>query len=962
MIGKTISHYEIIETLGEGGMGVVYRAQDTRLDRNVAIKVVRPEAAASRERRERFVREAQAASALNHPHIIIIHDIDRDVSDGAERDFIVMEYVDGTSLDKLLGTGPLRIDEALRYAIQVAGALGAAHVAGIIHRDVKPANVMVSKTGDVKLVDFGLAKLAEGDSSEDGPTLSAGLRTEHGAVLGTPSYMSPEQAEGHPVDCRTDVFSFGSMLYEMLTGRRPFPGDSHVSIRKAVLTTTPTAPRSTRSEVPADLERVVLRCLEKEREARYPSASELLRDLERVGDRVKAGQGPWRRPRVVIPAGLALVAALSVASWLWVRSSRERWARLVALPEVARLNAEDKNVAAYRLAQQALPYLAGDREAQRLWESLTWEYSLHTDPEGALVSWKDYAEPQSAWEVVGRTPLEKVRLPSILLALLRWRVEKAGFQPLEIAPTVVWDKPLTLRPAGSTPKDMVFVPGGREEIEGKSTERDGFWLDLFEVTNRQFQAFVEVGGYRSRDYWKEPFVEEGHEVPWEEAVKKLVDRTGRPGPATWEVGSPPAGEEDYPVRGVSWYEASAFAQFAGKSLPTVHHWFSATDQYAPPTLLLLSNFDKKGPARVGSHQGLGPFGTYDMAGNVKEWCSSASGAKRYILGGAWDEPVYMYQERHAAFPFERRENYGFRCARYVKPPPPELTAPVERFSRDYSHAKPVDDATFAIFRSLYAYDRTALAPTTETMESHSPHWRMEKITMNAAYGGERLIAYLFLPANASPPYQTVVYFPGSDAQELPRLLEPELGFFDFVIRSGRAVLHPIYKDTYERRLRQSPPWPSRAFRDLQVQQLQDLGRSVDYLVTRPDIDAAKLAYYGFSWGASMGPIATALDSRFKASILLAGGFEEGSDAGMPEVDQFNFAPRVTIPTLMLNGRDDFVFPLEFSQKPMFRFLGTKAGDKSHVLFDGGHIPPRVPLVKPTLDWLDRYLGPVATGK
>ena len=957
MIGRTISHYQVLELLGEGGMGVVYRARDTRLDRTVAIKFVRPDAASNRERRERFVREAKAASALNHPHIVTIHDIDRDASDGAERDFIVMEYVDGRSLDDLLGTEPLPIDEALRYAVQVASALAAAHAAGIVHRDVKPANVMLTKKGEAKLADFGLAKLTEPQSGDEAsPTLSAGLRTEHGAVLGTPSYMSPEQAEGRPVDCRSDVFSFGSMLYQMLTGRRPFSGESHVSIRKAVLTSTPPAIRPARPEIPPDLERVVFRCLEKEREARYASGTELLVDLEQARRRAEARPPWWRRPRVAVPAALALMAVLSAGAWLWVRNARVRWARL-ALPEIARLDAEDKNAAAYKLARQALPFLAGDAEAQRLWESLTWEYDVHTDPEDAAVSWKDYGDPEGEWEPLGRTPIQTIRLPT---GRLRWRVEKPGFAPMEVAP--LWGLHLTLQPAGSGPKDMVFVPGGKEQIEGKTVDRAAFWLDKFEVTNREFQAFVNAGGYRKREYWNEPFVSDGHEVSWDEAMDRLVDRTGQPGPATWEVGSYPAGEDDYPVRGVSWYEAAAFAEFAGKSLPTMHHWLAATDPFPPTELLTLSNFDAGGPAPAGSHQGLGPFGTYDMAGNVKEWCWNASGEKRYILGGGWDEPVYMYLQRNAQLPFERRENYGFRCAKYEKAPAAELLAPIETVWRDYARAKPADDATFRVFQNFYAYDRTPLEPVVGKLASDSPYWTKERITMTAAYGGETLIAYLFLPKNAAPPYQTVVYFPGAGAQDLPRLMEPEMGFFDFVIRSGRAVLHPIYKNTYERRLEQPPPWPSRARRDLAVQQYQDLERSVDYLETRPDIDKERLAYYGLSWGAAMGLIVTALDERFKASVLLAGGLYDSEDYGMPEVDEMNFAPRVKTPTLMLNGRDDFFFPLELSQKPMFRLLGPKAGDKSHVLLEGGHIPTRLALVKPTLDWLDRYLGPVTTGK
>jgi len=954
MIGRTISHYEVLDKLGEGGMGVVYRARDTRLDRTVAIKIVHPDAAASRQRRERFAREARAASALNHSHIVTIHDIDRDSSEGTECDFIVMEYVDGASLDRILEKKLLPIPEALVYAVQIVSALAAAHAAGIVHRDVKPANVMLSKSGEAKLVDFGLAKLTEPQSGDDStPTVSASPRTEQGTVLGTPSYMSPEQAEGQPVDSRSDVFSFGSVLYEMLTGRRPFQGDSQVSVRKAVLTTTPPSPRATRSEIPSDVERIVLRCLKKAPEDRYPSGAELLRDLEGARKRAEVGPPLWRRPRVAVPAGLALVAVLFGGVWLGVRSSRIERARR-ALPEIARLDAEDQNEAAFRLARQVLPYLTEDAEATRLWESLTFQYSVDTDPEGAEVSWKSYAEPESEWETLGRTPIRNVRLTR---KAPRLRIQKVGFEPLELAP-LGWVLRIKLHPVGAVPKGMVWVPDRQADVEGKTVEIDGFWLDQYEVTNQQFQGFVDAGGYRKREYWKPAFVEVGREIAWDEAIPRLVDRTGRPGPSTWEAGGYPAGEDDFPVRGVSWYEAAAYAEFAGKSLPSVHHWLAATDPFPPPALLTLSNFDGKGPVRIGSRQGLGSVGTYDMAGNVKEWCSNALGAKRYTLGGGWDEPVYMYRSKHAQPAFQRRETDGFRCAKYEKPPAAALLAPILRVWRDYSREKPVDDAAFEVFRSIYAYDRTPLEAVVERLPSSVPHWTKEKVTMNAAYGGEKLIAYLFLPRNAAPPFQTVVYFPGSGATYLPRLVEPELNFFDFVIRSGRAVLHPIYKSTYERRLKEEPTWPSRAYRDLDIQLAQDVWRSLDYLETRSDIDKHKLAYYGFSWGANMGLRVTALDNRFKASILMAGGLDSNDPAGMPEVDDLNFAPRVRTPTLMLGGRDDFRFPLELSQKPMFRLLGTKTEDKRHVLFDGGHVPGRLAPVKPTLEWLDRYLGPV----
>mgnify|MGYP001049643473 CR=1 FL=1 len=225
MIGRTIAHYEILEKLGEGGMGVVYKARDTHLDRFVAIKVLPPEKVADPERKRRFVQEAKAASALNHPNIITIHDIASD----AGRDFIVMEYVAGKTLDQLVGRKGLKLNETLKYAVQIADALATAHAAGIVHRDLKPGNVMVTgpasgHPGLVKVLDFGLAKLTEVEVSLEAPTMERKPQTEAAAIVGTGAYMSPEQAEGKPVDARVDIFSFGTVLYEMLGGRRAFAG------------------------------------------------------------------------------------------------------------------------------------------------------------------------------------------------------------------------------------------------------------------------------------------------------------------------------------------------------------------------------------------------------------------------------------------------------------------------------------------------------------------------------------------------------------------------------------------------------------------------------------------------------------------------------------------------------------------------------------------------------------------
>jgi len=269
--GTALLHYQVLDKLGEGGMGQVYKARDTHLDRYVAVKVLPPEMVADPERKRRFVQEAKAASALNHPNIVTIHDISQD---GAT-DFIVMEYVSGKTLSLLIPPEGLPTKEALKWAVQTADALAAAHRTGIVHRDLKPGNVMVTDEGLVKVLDFGLAKLVE-PSSEDEATRTLAAETAQGMVVGTVSYMSPEQAEGRPVDGRSDIFSFGAMLYEMLSGRKAFPGHTGISVLAAILREEP-APLV---NVPPPLGNVVTRCLRKNPADRFQNALELKRALE----------------------------------------------------------------------------------------------------------------------------------------------------------------------------------------------------------------------------------------------------------------------------------------------------------------------------------------------------------------------------------------------------------------------------------------------------------------------------------------------------------------------------------------------------------------------------------------------------------------------------------------------------------------------------------------------------------
>ena len=984
MIGQTVSHYRILEELGGGGMGVVYKALDVRLNRHVALKFLSPELTRDLEANQRFRQEAQAASALDHPNICTIHEIDETPSGEL---FLAMGYYEGSTLRARIANGPLAMMEALDVAVQTAQGLARAHQSSIVHRDVKPANLILTADGTVKILDFGLAKLV-GHSEV----------TRTGAILGTIAYMSPEQARGDALDARTDVWSLGVVLYEMLTGKRPFAGRDDVATLSSILNATPEPIANVRADVPVELRRIVEKALERSPQGRYPSATEMLADLAACRAGMSAvtpparARGVFRRPVVVAVVAAAVVAAAIPIGSSMRRSAQERRARLELMPEIARLSEAGHTQAAYALVREAERHLPGDPALTSLRNQVSLAVSLETQPEGADVYAQPYGSTDGQWEHLGRSPIKELRLAR---GDFRIRVEKPGFDTRMLAAKnpgplfnnfgglrggvrLIPPQPIQLDPAGSQP-GMVPVFGGAFPVglTGFNSELrvaiPPFRIDRREITNREFKAWLDGGGYTNATAWAGLPFEDHPGQSWEVAVRAFVDSTGKPGPSPWELGDFPAGQAEYPVGGVSWYEAAAYCRAAGKTLPSIVHWARAAlspieiGSSLAQAIIPVSNFGKKGPAAVGTFKGLGPYGTDDMAGNVREWVwNETADRRRWILGGSWNDSDYLFTVPNSLPPSDRSAANGFRCARYEDPSaiPANLLARFDTYTRDHRTSKPVSDEVFDVFRRQYA--RIVAPPNVrvDPAETSNNPWVRETMTFDAGYEPGRISAQIFLPRDTPPPYQVVIYFPGvgpfiglgSSRGNMPAVP-------DYVVRSGRAVVVPIFKGSYER-------WDNfinlegadylRTFRARMGHWRQDLGQTIDALAERKTFDLGSIAYYGVSFGASTAFPVIALENRIKTAILAPAGYTYRELP--PEADAVNYAPRVTIPVLMLGGRHDYIFPLETSQKPLFDHLGTPPAHKRHVVMEAGHTLPRNEVIREVLAWLDRYLGPVAAAK
>ena len=1016
-------------------MGEVFLAEDTSLRRKIALKVLRSDSISDERARLRLIREAQAAAALEHPNICAIYE----VGESNGQTFISMQYVAGETLDVFVKHKSIDLPHLLNLAIQVADAIAEAHSLGIVHRDIKPGNIMITPRGSVKVMDFGLAKLCQLGESINTEAETVPLISTQGAIIGTLPYMSPEQVRGEALDARSDIFGFGVVLYELLTNHQPFAQKSSAATASAILTTDPPPLARFSKEVPAELERIIAKTLRKDADERYQTTKDLLIDLKSLKDeldfqhrlgrsssseshQIKAAPGGEQvdtasleatmrlpgTPTAASPSaitkgesgksfrwpwliGVAAFIIIGVGGWFVWRWTNARWAKR-QIPHIEELAQAGKYFDAYDLALSVQKYIGENETLGRLMPTISSVISVNSDPAGAQVYLKRFTideREKNSRQLLGTTPISNLRIARGDYILY---IEKNGYNTSEstISGTLLHTGTLVVIPPpirieqklfrpDQIPNDMVFVPGGDYRLVAwaRPTDTrvhlDDFFIDKYEVRNREYQEFINAGGYLKRQYWKYPFLKDGKTLSWEEATNQFKDRTGLAAPRSWTNQKFPEGKADYPVTDISWYEAAAYAEFKGKQLPTIFQWEKAARNgqnsalasfmpwgffYPGDTIEQRANFDSNGTVPANSLEfGMSRFGAYNMAGNVSEWTRNDSSEGFIATGGAWGDPLYTFAQ-YGSFPgFYSSNKRGFRCAINGSATTGDQGGARLEIDREIPVYAASSDADFRKWAAAYHYDNTPLdAQVVEVKETDE--WRREKITFNGA-DNQRAIAYLYLPKNFPRPLQVINIVPGGDVagglRSLPASIEDRQAP---LIKSGRAVFGVVLEGYIERLLPTGSELPdprTAEYRDLIVNRVTDVRRGLDYLVTRSDIDRNRIAFFGPSAGANLGLILAAVENRYAGVLLLGAGVVKESLLNIPEANPINFAPHISGKKEMLHGRYDEDTPLKTRGEPLFKLLSEP---KRLVLFEGGHVPPPEIFVTSLTAFFDETLGPI----
>jgi dienelactone hydrolase len=640
------------------------------------------------------------------------------------------------------------------------------------------------------------------------------------------------------------------------------------------------------------------------------------------------------------------------------------------LPEIVAAFDNDQFEIVFRETKKLLDEGNTNPVVQSYYDKVTEPVSITTVPEGVAVSFKYVRDSLDNWVDLGKSPLNAIRVPN---SYLEYRFNYQGMEQTEVVHTYYLKNGLNhfiLPTSDSIPEDHVLFLGGAKPLSYPGIDHlpavniAPYSISKFEVTNQEYKAFVDAGGYENPEYWNFPYEMNGDVLTFENTVPKFVDRYGKVGPANWSYGNYPDGQGSFPVTGICWFEAMAFAKFSGLSLPNLYQWANAATLSSATSFVPSSNFSKNQLVAIGSLDSQNRNDLYDIAGNAREWIINSideTNSKKGILGGGFNDDAYYFNDYYGQSALDRSISNGMRLAKNLESTATydtDPTAVVSIAKRDFLNEEKVSDDVFQIFKEQFDYPKKPLNASTSLSESTSGSFRAERFEVSSPYEQDGVLpGYIFYDSEHPKPLKPIIYFPGSNAIHLTNIdfaIKRYLKRFDYLMSEGYAVVLPIYLSTYEREdeLKSDYPNDSDSYKEHVIKWGKDYRRAIDYIVSREDLDASNLTYFGVSWGGAMANTLLAIDDRVKSATLYVAGlcFQRSKK----EVESYHYTSRITMPVLMLNGEFDQFFPLETSQIPMFKLLATPDEDKEHYVSETGHFVPRDVLIAKHLEWLKKY--------